>query len=217
MTSPTEPASRRERALLADLFDEVGPDAPTLCGDWTTRDLAAHIIMRERRPDGAVGVMVPSLSGYSGKVQASIADAEWDELVGKVRSGPQVWSPARLNSVDRAINTIEFFVHLEDVRRASDEWDARDLDPDLRDDLRTALGRMGKLMTRGLDVGLVVEASDTSDTGPIRVRKGEPTVTIAGPIGEIVLFMYGRKEQADVELSGDEDAVDTVLGAEFGI
>jgi hypothetical protein len=29
--------------------------------------------------------------------------------------------------------------------------------------------------------------------------------------------MYGRKEQAEVELSGDDDAVDTVLGAEFGI
>ena len=115
------------------------------------------------------------------------------------------------------VKTIEFFVHHEDVRRASNEWDARDLDPDLRDDLRNSLGRMGKLMTRGLDVGLVLDATDTSDTGPLRVRKGEPTVTIAGPVGEIVLFMYGRKEQADVELSGDDAAIDTVRAAEFGI
>ena len=39
---------------LCDLFEEVGPDAPTLCGDWTTRDLAAHLVMRERRPDDVI-------------------------------------------------------------------------------------------------------------------------------------------------------------------
>ena len=39
-----------ERLALADLMAEVGPDAPTLCGGWTTRDLAAHLLLRERRP-----------------------------------------------------------------------------------------------------------------------------------------------------------------------
>ncbi len=43
---------QRERAELCDLFDELGPDAPTLCGDWTTADLAAHLVVRERNPLG---------------------------------------------------------------------------------------------------------------------------------------------------------------------
>jgi uncharacterized protein (TIGR03083 family) len=43
--------ARAERAALCDLFDEVGPDAPTLCAGWTTRDLAAHLVIRERRAD----------------------------------------------------------------------------------------------------------------------------------------------------------------------
>jgi len=37
-----------ERAQLSDLFDELGPEAPTLLAPWTTRDLAAHLVLRER-------------------------------------------------------------------------------------------------------------------------------------------------------------------------
>jgi hypothetical protein len=37
-----------ERARLSDLLDELGPDAPTLLALWTTRDLAAHLVLRER-------------------------------------------------------------------------------------------------------------------------------------------------------------------------
>ena len=36
-----------ERAQLSDLFDELGPEAPTLLAPWTTRDLAAHLVQRE--------------------------------------------------------------------------------------------------------------------------------------------------------------------------
>ena len=97
--------SRRERALLADLMDEVGPDAPTLCGEWTTRDLAAHIVLRERRPDGAAGVVVPQLSGYTEKVQSGIASGDYGDVVEKVRRGPRLWFPTRLDSVDKVVNT----------------------------------------------------------------------------------------------------------------
>ncbi|MET9971520.1 TIGR03085 family protein, partial [Streptomyces sp. NPDC006356] len=32
--------AKRERLLMADLLEAEGPDAPTLCEGWTTRDLA---------------------------------------------------------------------------------------------------------------------------------------------------------------------------------
>jgi hypothetical protein len=32
-----------ERTQLGDLFEELGPDAPTLPESWTTRDLAARL------------------------------------------------------------------------------------------------------------------------------------------------------------------------------
>ena len=77
---PITPA-QSERRLLCDLFAEVGPDAPTLCGDWSTRDLAAHLVMRERRPDGAVGIVFPPAAGYADRVQASIANDEGKNYV----------------------------------------------------------------------------------------------------------------------------------------
>ena len=53
------------------------------------------------------------------------------------------------------------------------------------------------MLTRRAKVGLVL-APDGRDR--IRLRKGEPIVTISGPIGELVLYVYGRKDVAQVEL-----------------
>ena len=42
--------ARVERHALADTARTVGPDAPTLSGDWTARDLLAHLLVREHSP-----------------------------------------------------------------------------------------------------------------------------------------------------------------------
>jgi uncharacterized protein (TIGR03085 family) len=208
-------AASTERVALCDAFEQVGPDAPTLCGDWTTRDLAAHLIMRERRPDGAIGVIVKPLSGYSDKVQAKIAAKPWESLVSQVRSGPPKWSPVRFDAVDRATNTAEFFVHHEDVRRATPGWTVRDLTDELATDLRSAVGLVSKLTARKLPVGLVLEFD--GDHEPVVAHKGEPVVTVRGQMSEVVMFMYGRSAHAQVELDGPAEAVETVRQAEFGV
>ena len=55
--------SSAERAALADALTAAGPHRPTLCDGWTTTELAAHLVTRERRPDVTVSVMLPGLSG----------------------------------------------------------------------------------------------------------------------------------------------------------
>ena len=35
--------ARDERSALVASLRDAGPDAPTLCAGWTTRDLAAHL------------------------------------------------------------------------------------------------------------------------------------------------------------------------------
>ena len=40
----------RERAALSDDLLRIGPDRPTLCEGWKTRDLLAHLLVRERQP-----------------------------------------------------------------------------------------------------------------------------------------------------------------------
>ncbi|MGE5212031.1 MAG: TIGR03085 family metal-binding protein [Acidobacteriota bacterium] len=214
MASDTIPA-RRERAALCDLFAELGPDQPTLCGDWTTRDLAAHLVVRERRPDAAIGIIVSKAAGYTDKVQSDVAKTEWGKLVDTVRSGPPFWSPTKIGKIDELANTVEFFVHLEDVRRAQPTWEPRELDDDLTTALYGVLGKMAKRLVKNSPVGIVLEPDD--DHEPIVAKQAEPSVTVRGPVGELVMFVYGRQAHSSVEVSGDDDSVAAVNAASFGI
>ena len=214
MASDTIPA-HRERDALCDLFVELGPDQPTLCGDWTTRDLAAHLVVRERRPDAAIGIVISKAAGYTDKVQSGVAKTDWSKLVDTVRSGPPLWSPTKIGKIDELANTVEFFVHLEDVRRAQPVWEPRDLDEDLTTALYGVLGKMAKRLVKSSPVGIVLEPDD--DHEPIIAKQADPSVVVRGPVGELVMFVYGRQAHSSVEVSGDDDSVAAVNAASFGI
>ncbi len=201
-------AAARERAALVDTMRNVGPDAPTLCGDWTTRDLAAHLVLRERRPDAAAGILVSKLAGYTERKQRQLADgADWSNLLGMVASGPPIYSPFKL--LDRLVNTTEMFIHHEDVRRAAPGWQPRDLDGDLT----AALRRQVKLAAR-LSLSrapATVTLTDSDGTALASVGKG-PRCTISGPAPELLLFLSGR-DAARVEFTGDDATVEQVRAA----
>lgn len=210
----TTPATL-ERRRFADELLAVGPDAPTLCDGWSARDLAAHVLVRDRRPDAAAGLVVSALSGHTDKVQRKAARQAYDDIVERIRSGPPVWSPTRVDQVDRLANTTEFFVHLEDLRRARPGWTVRELDDDLVDDLDAALRRSAKVFARKAPAGITLEP----DGGRAQVvaHEGEPMVTVRGPVGELVLWIFGRQAHADVGYDGPEDAVEALRTASFGI
>jgi uncharacterized protein (TIGR03085 family) len=207
--------AQAERAALCELFTEVGPDAGTLCGDWTTRDLAAHLVVRERRPDAAIGIIVSKAAGYTDKVQAGVAASEWDDLIDTVRSGPPIWSPTKIEAIDKLANTVEFFVHHEDVRRTADGWEPRDLDADLTDALYSMLSKMAKRLVKSSPVGIVLAPDDGRPT--IVVKQAEPSVTVSGAVGELVMFVYGRQAHSRVKITGDEASIAAVQSASFGI
>ncbi|WP_346995752.1 maleylpyruvate isomerase N-terminal domain-containing protein, partial [Dietzia sp. SLG310A2-38A2] len=50
MNSDRRTLAQRERSALVETMRAAGPEAPTLCAGWTTRDLAAHLVVREARP-----------------------------------------------------------------------------------------------------------------------------------------------------------------------
>jgi hypothetical protein len=52
---------------------------------------------------------------------------------------------------------------------------------------------------------------------PIVLKQAEPLVTVTGPIGELVLFCYGRQAHAKVELTGQVDAIDRLCTASLGV
>ncbi|MEU7158659.1 TIGR03085 family metal-binding protein [Streptomyces chrestomyceticus] len=206
--------AKRERLLLADLLESAGPEGPTLCEGWTARDLAAHVVVRERRPDAAGGLLLKPLASRLERVQQEFAAKPFDELLRLVRTGPPKLSPFSLKQIDEASNTVEFFVHAEDVRRARPDWTPRELDPVFSDALWSRLEKMARLLGRKSPVGLVLRRPD----GRTAVaHRGTPVVTVTGEPGELLLFTFGRQTVADVQLDGDKDAVAKVLEAGLGL
>ncbi|WP_128429150.1 TIGR03085 family metal-binding protein [Streptomyces cyaneus] len=196
--------AKRERLLLADLLEAEGPDAPTLCEGWTTRDLAAHVVVRERRPDAAAGILIKPLAPRLDKAMEEFAAKPYEELIQLIRTGPPRFSPFQLKQIDEASNTIEFYVHTEDVRRAQPDWTPRELDPVFQDALWSRLERSARLMGRSAPTGLVLRRPD----GQTAVaHRGTPVVTVTGEPSELLMFSYGRQSAAKVDLDGDKDAI----------
>jgi len=104
--------ARDERIALCDLLDETGPGAPTLCEGWRTVDLAAHLVLREHRPDAAAGVMGGPLASHTGRVQRTlIAHNPYRQLVDEIRKGPPRLSVFAIPGMDERLNMVEYFVH----------------------------------------------------------------------------------------------------------
>jgi uncharacterized protein (TIGR03085 family) len=196
--------ARTERLALADLLDELGPDAPTLCTGWTTRDLAAHLVVRERRPDAAAGVVLPVVGRWTAVVQRGYAKRSYAELVGLVRTGPGALSPFALPGADTFLNTTEYVVHHEDVRRAQPGWAPRALPAKVQDALWKAVQGRARLALRKVNVEVVLRRPDSPSS--VVGGKGEPTVTVTGEPLELLLFLFGRRAHARVDVAGDPAA-----------
>lgn len=201
--------AKRERLLLAELLETAGPEAPTLCEGWQARDLAAHVVVRERRPDAAGGIIVKQLASRLDRTMEEFAAKPYEELVQLIRTGPPRFSPFRVKQLDEASNTVEFYVHGEDVRRAQPDWTPRELDPVFQDALWSRLERTARLMGRGTPTGLVLRRPDGRT---VVANRGTPVVTATGEPSELLLFLYGRQSAAEVDLAGDEDALTALRG-----
>ena len=206
--------ARFERQEICDLFLEVGPDAPTLCAGWTTRDLAAHLVVRESRPDAALGILVKPLSGHADSVQGKVAMRPWAELVRDVRTGPPLLSVFRLPGAQGLADPFEFAIHHEDVRRAQAEWSPRILQPGEQDVLWERLARAGRLLARRSAVGVALRRSDTGEL--VVAKAAVPSVTLIGEPLELVLRLYGRRECV-IDVEGAEEAVARFESSHFGV
>ena len=208
--------SREERLALCALLDETGPDAPTLCEGWTTGDLAAHLVLRERRPDAAAGVLGGPLAGYTARVQQGIrARTPFDQLVRTIRSGPPLLSVMALPGMDERVNAVEYFVHHEDVRRAAPDWEPREIGRGESDMLWHRL-RMARFMLRHAPVGVEL-ARDDIDAGSYRItaRNATPAVTVIGSPAELTLWVMGRRTAARVRMDGTQPAVTRLAEANW--
>ncbi|MEO7060711.1 MAG: TIGR03085 family metal-binding protein [Lapillicoccus sp.] len=207
--------AQQERHALCDTLLKVGPDAPTLCSPWRARDLAAHLVIRDSRPDLALGMFVPALKGRLDAAMTSYASGAWPQLVDRVRSGPPRWSPTRLAPLDEAVNLAEFFIHHEDVLRGAPGFTRRVLDAPLEAGIWKGLKSQSTLMLRKATVGVVLVAPGFgrfTAKGP----RGAGTAVVTGSPGELSLFVAGRQRVADVALEGPEAAVAAIAEEPLG-
>jgi uncharacterized protein (TIGR03085 family) len=206
--------ARTEREALCDLALELGPDAPTLSGEWTVQDLVVHLLVREGSP-AAVGIVVAPLARLTESASARLARNDLPVLVERLRQGPPRYSPYRIGAVDRMANTLEYFVHHEDIRRAQAEWEPRDLDRRVQDALWKAIRVPGKALVRSAPVGVTLERTDTSERADL--KRAPAAVVVRGLPAELVMFVYGRQAEARVELDGAPSDVAALTGAGLGI
>ncbi|MEE2031057.1 TIGR03085 family metal-binding protein [Rhodococcus chondri] len=204
--------ARSERHALVRTMSEVGPDAPTLCGDWTTRDLAAHLLVRERRVDTMPGIMIPPLAAHTERVRRDATDRQWAHLLADIESGPPKWSPLYL--LDSVANAAEMFVHHEDVRRGTPGWEPRALPADVQDQLWRLARMIARAGYKGTDITVIFERPG-GEQATVR-KRGPRIVVLRGEPSELLLHAFGRDE-VRVEASGDAADVAELTASQRGL
>ena len=199
--------SSAERAKMVALFHKLGPDAPTLCEGWTTRDLAVHLWVRENRPDAAAGIFVNALSGRLEKESRKVAERDFDELVDDWGRGPAAYNPVRF--VDAQQNFVEHFVHHEDIRRANG-MGPRDFSAHIKQQMHSYLKLLAKVALRKSERPVILQPEGlprivAADTHGV-ADKGDAVVRVSGEVGELILWSFGR-EAAEVNVEGDAESI----------
>lgn len=206
------PLDARERAQLCLRLDELGPDAPTLCEGWTTLDLAAHLVVRERNPIAASGIVVGRLAPLAERGMARERARGFAAVVDRLRGGPPP-GPFAVPGLREQLNLVEYAVHHEDVRRANGLPRRGDID-DLQDALWPKVRGLARFAIRGVPAGAGIHLVRAGTGDIAHARRGDRVATVTGEPLEVLLWAYGRGDHADVDVHGDPDIL---AGARFGI
>lgn len=211
MSTPS--LARRERHALCDLALALGQDAPTLCGEWDAQQLVAHLLVRENHPLGAAGIVLPILGGLTDRAMARLGRRDFALLVEKVRD-PGL-TPYALPGVEQLLNTLELYVHHEDLRRAQPEWAPRQLARRDESLLWASIRVAGRGLVRPAGVPVTIRRTDTGATAVL--RRGENPVVVSGLPSELILFLFGRRQLRGVGFAGPPDRVAKLRGSDLGI
>lgn len=211
------PLDAQERLALCDLFEELGADAPTLLEGWTARDLAAHLVQRERDPIAGPCLVLPGpFQRFAERRRAKLAERkEFEWLVSRIRSGPPP-GLFRIGWVRSLASVNEFFVHHEDLRRANGFGPRDSLTPALEAALWRNVRRGSRFLSRRLR-GAGLEIGRAGSDERITVRRAEPAARLSGPPGELLLYIFGRQAAARVEVNGPAEAVAALGHTHFGM
>jgi len=189
--------AERERAELGDLLRGLSAEqweAPSLCAQWTVREVVAHVLSYEGLGLAAVASRIVrgrlSLGRINAVALSPHARATPEELVQRLREFPR---PTGLTAArGGAVGLVDALIHQQDIRRPLDQ--PRDIDPDrLRYALRFTVAApplRGAWKVRGVRV--VATDVDWAHGRGVEAR---------GPGEAVLMAMAGRAGAAD-DLTG---------------
>lgn len=204
-----------ERHDLGTTLRAAGPDAPTLCGDWTTAVLTAHLLRRERSLVEAAGRLpVARFRQHADRHLVELAThVPYEQLVARFEAGPPPYSPWALPPLREAVNLLEYVIHHEDVRRAVPDAHPRLLPVARQRAVWSRLRFAAPVTLRAVPVGVRLI---WPGHGERRTRR-DPVVTVTGDPVELALVAFGRQRVARVDYDGPAGDVATVSGARIAI
>ncbi|WKD57491.1 hypothetical protein CAPI_04665 [Corynebacterium capitovis DSM 44611] len=201
----------QERAALGTLLLDVGPDAPTQCEGWTTRDLAIHLFIREHKVPATFGNFVPAFAGTLNKEVERQKQRPYEDVVRDWSAGP----PAFLKPVDAVMNGGENFIHHEDVRRGDGHPHPREFSQEDNSLLLTMVKRFSVMALHSSPVPVILtpphDPPVTAGGKRGVARRGDDVVRVFGMPGELLLWTTGRV--ADVRVEGDKPYIDKLRRA----
>ncbi|SDT22970.1 TIGR03085 family protein [Friedmanniella luteola] len=204
--------ARTEKKALVDTLRRTDPDAPTLCEGWDAKRLLAHLVQREQDPVGGIGDVVgraePGREKHLGRLAEPAATPDgYAGLIDRFVTGPPRWSP--MSWASEQVNVLEYAIHHEDVRRGGGAGAARTLPAAQSDAIFRQVPLTARMKLRRSPVGVVLARPGGA---PAVVRSGSPSVTLTGEPLELALWVSGRRQAAQVQLSGPPEAVERFEG-----
>ena len=206
-----------ERAAFVHTLRAADPGAPTLCGEWNTAQLTAHLVLRERSVRELAGrIPRPMLQQWAQRgIDAHVAAHPYPDLVDEFAAGPPAWSPWALAPLREAVNLLEYLVHHEDVRRAGPSPTPRALGPDVQDAVFSRLRLSSALTLRQVPQGVRLIAPGRGEI--VSRPKASRVVTVTGDPVELALVTMGRQRVASVRYDGDPEDVASFSGARIAL
>jgi uncharacterized protein (TIGR03085 family) len=208
-----------ERHEFAHTLREAGPDAPTLCPGWTTAELTAHLVLRERslvEPAGRLPIARLRARGEAALANY-LARTGYHAAVARFDAGPPRWSPFALPVLGEGMDLIEYVVHHEDVRRAGEGWQPRALPVARQQAIWSWLRRAARFTLRRAPVGVELVWPSHGSATAHRARNDGPVVTVTGDPVELALVAFGRQRVGRVVYDGDPADVTALTEAHIAV
>lgn len=204
---------QRHRVLLAELFQEAGPQAPTLCEGWTTHDLLVHLYIREHDFKAFPGIVSRFGRGYLHQASNKLKQEPYLELLDTWNTAPTGLG----KFLDRAVNSAEYFVHAVDITRANEQFADRDPSRHLGEEDKQFLLQRLPLLARVMllkSKGPVIVEPVGGKRLVVADRRGvadpkNPPAVVRGEVGELILWLFGR--EADVTVRDPKQLIKRMI------